>query len=354
MSSNNTAIKNLISWSKKEFSHLPWRENRSLYRTLVSEIMLQQTTVSTVLNHFERFIKIFPDINTLANSSEEKLTIEWKGLGYYRRARNLHKACRYFQENFQSKIPLEFNELIKAPGIGEYTANAILAMGANKNALCVDANLERVLSRLNLIKMQKGPKLIKKINSDFREGLIANEMNSFGGRDYNEALMDLGRVYCQARKADCLICPMSSSCLAFKSTDPLTIPKPVDKKTKKYFDLKLLRLIVLKENMVLSYKKSNEQWLSGQFELPSFVIESEDENLSQYPRLARLLDYDLLPMVKTSITKYRISNFVLICSESEFEKITNCKLDQYQYIENDTNANLTTASTKSLAIILQS
>ena len=351
MSSNNTAIKNLISWSKKEFSHLPWRKNRSLYRTLVSEIMLQQTTVSTVLNHFERFINIFPDIDSLANSSEEKLTIEWKGLGYYRRARNLHKACRYFQENFQSKIPLDFSELIKAPGV--YTANAILAIGANENTLCVDANLERVLSRLNLIEMQKGPKLIKKINSDFKKRLIANEINFFGGRDYNEALMDLGRVYCQARKADCLICPMNSACLAFKSTDPLLIPGASDKKPKKYFDLKLLRLIVLKEDKILSYKKSDDQWLSGQFELPSFVIESEDENLNQYPKLTRSLDYDLLPMVKTSITKYRISNFVLICSEDEFKEITNCKLDQYQYIKNDTNANLTTASTKSLAIILQ-
>lgn len=341
----------LISWSEKEFSHLPWRKNRTLYRTLVSEIMLQQTTVSTVINHYERFLSIYPDIDTLANSTEEDLTINWKGLGYYRRARNLHKACKYFQDHFESKIPLEYNELIKAPGIGEYTANALLAIGANKRALCVDANLERVISRMNYILVEKGPKLIKKINQDFKDNLIAKNIEKYGPRAFNEALMDLGRVYCQSRKAACLICPMNDVCETFKKTDPVTIPVQKEKMKKKFYDLKLLRLVVLKDKNILSYKKDSSKWLAGQNEIPTFIISSEDEKLDQYPNLKGKIDYELLPAIKTSITQYRITNYVLICSVDEFKEITKESLSKYRFISlNDKKSNLSTASTKCLSI----
>src|SRR5690554_2933939 len=103
----------LVSWSNEEFSWLPWRKSRTLYRTLVSEIMLQQTTVSTVLNHFERFMEEFPDPFAVARASDEELTISWKGLGYYRRARNLKKACEYFCATNKGEIPLDYKALIQ-------------------------------------------------------------------------------------------------------------------------------------------------------------------------------------------------------------------------------------------------
>jgi A/G-specific adenine glycosylase len=195
----------LIEWSHSKYNDLPWREERSLYTTLVSEIMLQQTTVATVRNHYKRFIKQFPNLMSLKKASEEELTIAWKGLGYYRRARNLKKAATYLVDHHQGEFPLEVSELIKAPGIGDYTANALVAIGANQRGLALDANLERVLSRLYHIDIEKGPKLTKHLYQLFHEGKILANETSY--RDLNEALMDLGRNICQARRAQCDLCP---------------------------------------------------------------------------------------------------------------------------------------------------
>jgi len=178
-------FQNLAKWSLEEFSNLPWRQNRSLYRTLVSEIMLQQTTVSTVLKHFERFMQQYPTPDLFAKATEEELLIAWKGLGYYRRARNLKKACITICEKHNGEIPLDFNTLISIHGIGVYTANAILAMGADKRALALDANLERVISRIYGIKEPKGLKLQKEIAKRFNNNEICNEIVPIGARVFN-------------------------------------------------------------------------------------------------------------------------------------------------------------------------
>lgn len=117
-------FKKLIQWSTKDFSELPWRKKRTLYRTLVSEIMLQQTTVSTVINHFERFLREYPDIKSLAASTEDQIVMSWKGLGYYRRARNLRKAAIDIQKNHGGRIPTSYELLLEINGIGPYTASA--------------------------------------------------------------------------------------------------------------------------------------------------------------------------------------------------------------------------------------
>jgi A/G-specific adenine glycosylase len=149
----------LIEWSKNEFSDLPWRKNRSLYRTLVSEIMLQQTTVGTVKNHYERFLKQFPTLSSLAEATEDELIVAWKGLGYYRRARNLKKIAETIHAEFNDEFPQDIETLKTISGIGPYTASAIVGIGMDKRALAVDANLERVIARLFNIKTEKGPKL---------------------------------------------------------------------------------------------------------------------------------------------------------------------------------------------------
>ena len=172
----------LIEWSQREFSDLPWRTKRSLYHTLVSEIMLQQTTVSTVLNHFERFIQKFPTLHQLSQISEDDIIVEWKGLGYYRRARNLLKIAKMIDSKFQGEIPTNYDTLITIDGIGPYTANALIAMGTNQPALALDANLERVLSRYYGIKEYKGQKLQMELQKQFEFGKIASEINQFGAR----------------------------------------------------------------------------------------------------------------------------------------------------------------------------
>jgi len=313
-------FKKLIDWSLNQHNHLPWREDRSLYKTLVSEIMLQQTTVSTVLNHYERFLKQYPNSKKLSQSTEEEICMAWKGLGYYRRARNLRKAAIDIEDKFKGQIPLDLEELVSISGIGEYTANAIIGIGADQKALAIDANLERVLSRLYMIEEEKGPKLQKKIKNLFNDGKIVKEMGKFSARNINEALMDLGRVFCQARKASCDLCPMSKKCLAFKEKRALDFPMVKESSAKKkMFELDLLRVVVKKSNKVLAYKKDETKWLSGQLEVPTLILKSEDKKLSQYPKTTKEVTLKGLKKFKTSITKYKINNYILEMSEKEFK-----------------------------------
>lgn len=339
------SLDKLLSWSKKEFAYLPWRKERTLYRTLVSEIMLQQTTVSTVLNHFERFLEEFPTLDHLAQATEQDLLIAWKGLGYYRRARNLKKIAEYLQENFYSEIPCDYETLTSIPGIGPYTANALIAIGGNKKALAIDANLERVISRLFGFKEAKGPKLQARITSSFQRGEIFSETKNY--RALNEALMDLGRTNCQARKSNCELCLLRSECVAFNEKDVLSYPRETkEKKASVEHELKLLRLIVLKDNKVLVYQKNDKEWLSGQYELPTFIVETTDEKLQQYPKIE--FDISNLPSVKTSITKYKIINFALKMNSTQLKKLKFPR--EVVWIDLNEKSNISTASKKILSL----
>ena len=342
-------LKALLTWSEKEFSHLPWRNNRSLYRTLVSEIMLQQTTVGTVKNHYERFLKDFPTLEDLASATNDELTVAWKGLGYYRRSRNLKKIAESIARDHQGKFPGSIEKLLEIPGIGPYTANALIGIGMDQRALAVDANLERVIARLFQIKMEKGLKLQKEIHKLFNEKKIFSGKQSF--RNLNEALMDLGRTYCQARKASCELCPLKRDCLSFKNGDPLSFPLTVESKKKKTIkhEIHLLRIFILKDQKLLVYRKSDSEWLSGQYEVPTFVLSSSDEKLRQYPRLTQKVKP--LFSFKTGITKYKIQNSVLILSEKEFKKISFASPVEWRSVAS-ASANFSTATLKGLRKLL--
>lgn len=335
----------LINWSLSRNYDLPWRLNRTLYSTLVSEIMLQQTTVQTVLNHYEHFLKKYPSIDSLAQASEEELTIQWKGLGYYRRARNLRSACIAIMKNHSGKIPLDYDELIKIKGIGEYTANALLAIGANQRALAIDANLERVLSRIYNIPDLKGLKLQRKITKLFNENKICHNMGTLGARNLNEALMDLGRIYCKANNVFCDLCPMKESCLAHKHKIELKLPTKESSVKKEKEVLKLLRVIVEDNNKFFVYKKKSNEWLSLQNELPTYFISGTSET-KQYPKLKLDLEFDLLPMIKTAITKYAIENYIIIMNKAEFETLGSNR--KYFCVSFSDESNLSTASIKAL------
>ncbi len=338
-------LKSLLIWSKREFSHLPWRQNRTLYRTLVSEIMLQQTTVATVKNHYERFLVSFPNLLSLCRASEEELLVAWKGLGYYRRARNLKKIAQALVEDFRGEFPDSTDELMKIPGIGPYTANALIGIGMNQRALAVDANLERVISRLFGLRTPKGPQLQKEIQDLFQRKKILNKKVSSQG--LNEALMDLGRTYCQARKTSCEFCPLRADCFAFKEGHPLSYPFEGQKKkvSSSEHQLELLRIIVLKKNKILVYLKEPDEWLAGQFEMPTFILNSTDFELKQYPRLK--LDFTAHFSFKTGITKYKIQNKVVILTEKEFRKIPFMRAYQWR-VADALSSNLSSATMKAI------
>lgn len=338
-------FKELIHWSEK-FKDLPWRKKRSAYRVLVSEIMLQQTTVSTVKNYFDNFITRFPDLKSLADATEEEVLISWKGLGYYRRAKNLKKAADFICENFNGVIPDSYNDLVSIPGIGDYTASAILSFVYNKNIFAIDSNLERVLSRLFLLKEPKGPRLIKEIKELQETDKIQKLMSEFTSSKINEGLMDVGRNYCKKNEVSCELCPLSSHCLAFKKGNPLEFPVIMEsKKVAKKFDLNLLRVIIYKGDKLLVYKKNEDEWLHGQNEVPTFILDSEDKSLIQYPKI-KYETHGLLHY-KTLITKYKITNFIIEMSLSEFKKIKESKRFFWCDPE-DLRSNLSRATIKAL------
>ncbi len=338
----------LVKWSNLQYASLPWRKHRSLYTTLVSEIMLQQTTVGTVLNHFEKFLQSYPSIEHLAKASEEEVCISWKGLGYYRRARNLRNLAIQIVQNHQGKIPVESVVLLQLKGIGPYTANALVAIGANKRALAVDANLERVLARFFGYKDVKGIRLQKKISNDFNNKKILNDIEKIGPRKLNESLMDLGRVICQARKASCALCPLKGDCVAFSSGKPENFPTILNKKTSLEHTLKLLRVVVKEKNKILFYQKNHDEWLSGQWELPSFILETSDDSLKQYPKIEWNKKFTETHMIKTGITKYSIENQIVEMNLIEFKRLTkSIDIDYIFKIPNE-KLNLSTASIKVL------
>ncbi len=311
----------LIEWSRKQYSHLPWREKRTLYGTLVSEIMLQQTTVGTVLNKFDSFMSRFPSIDSLARATEEEVLSEWKGLGYYRRARNLKKASESIIEKFQGEIPLNKTELMQINGIGEYTASALISIGANKPAIAVDANLERVLSRFYGYEDPKGPKLQRRIQAEFSAHKIISDIEKIGPRKLNEAFMDLGRVICKSSQAFCQQCPIADNCQALKKDLVEKIPNTADVKKIKFEELSLLRIICKKKEKIAVTKRKNGLWLEGQLELPTFILNCTDSQLQQYPWLENYPEYFLLPSFKSTITKYKITNYVLYLDPKEHEDV---------------------------------
>jgi A/G-specific adenine glycosylase len=309
--------------------------------------MLQQTTVGTVLNHFERFLVTFPDIKSLAGASEEELLVAWKGLGYYRRARNLKKIAEAIEQEHGGKFPQDLEALQSIPGIGPYTANALVAVGMDRPALAVDANLERVLARFYGIKLFKGPALQKHILKLFKSAQILPD-RTVSFRALNESLMDLGRTVCQARKASCELCPLRKGCHARQTGSPLSYPAEAAlTKPSVEHRLVLLRVVVKKAGSVLVYQKSDGEWLSGQWELPTFVVSSSDKTFKQYPPLAKEIAVDDLPEVKTGITKYNIVNRVIVLKESEWKKWKFPRDTRWKKAQAESN--LSTASLKCLA-----
>lgn len=339
----------LLKWSKTQYMHLPWRIDRSLYRTLVSEIMLQQTTVGTVRNHFDRFILQFPDLLSLARTTEDEMSIAWKGLGYYRRAKNLRQAAIELCEKFDGDIPVNQGDLLSIKGIGPYTAGAIQAIGANKVALAIDANIERVLARYHGFSEEKGLKLHRRLNLEFEKKKLLKTLYT-EPRATHEALMDIGRVLCQARKAECTLCPLKPTCFSCREKKALLYPTQ-KKETRETFDLDLLRIVVRERKEILGYKKVKGQWLEGQVEPPTFILKTNDSNLAQYPRYKsqkKKLELDQALVFKTGITKYKITNYVLEMSKADFQKKFPAESD-FQFFSCDENkVNLATSTIKIL------
>ena len=230
--------KKILKWYDLNKRSLPWRKKVSLqkkqYYTLISEFMLQQTQVITVIPFFNRFLKNLPTINSLAKVDEGKLIKLWEGLGYYSRARNLKKTAQIIIKNFDGKLPNNLRDLLTLPGIGNYTANAILAIAFNKPYIPLDGNIERVLKRYLYLKKDKE---IQKDNLVQKKNIFGTTLRS---GDYAQALMELGALICKPSNPICVQCPIRKNCKSFKKKD-FTLKKNIKKNKEKYFILKVYK-----------------------------------------------------------------------------------------------------------------
>ncbi len=200
--------------------NLPWQQNRNAYCVWVSEIMLQQTQVTTVIPYFNRFLSRFPNVESLALASEDEVLANWSGLGYYSRARNLHKTALIIHSDFHGIFPDELSQLIKLPGIGPSTAAAIASLAFNQPTAILDGNVKRVLSRYFLVAgLPKQTAVLKKLWQ------LANDcMPHQRCADYTQAIMDLGATCCTAKNPNCTACPLQTTCLANISNEVTNYP----------------------------------------------------------------------------------------------------------------------------------
>ncbi|MCC2617668.1 A/G-specific adenine glycosylase [Aestuariibacter halophilus] len=247
---------------------LPWQQQKSPYRVWVSEIMLQQTQVATVIGYFERFMHRFPDVITLADAPQDEVLHLWTGLGYYARARNLHKAAQQIRDQHDGQFPQSLDDVMALPGIGRSTAGAILSIACGQSHSILDGNVKRVLSRYRAIEGWPGKTDVSQALWSLADELTPTQRTG----DYTQAMMDLGATVCTRSKPRCDACPLQSDCLAYAQGRQVDFP---GKKPKKTLPVKRTTMLLpLWQQQVLMYQRPPQGLWGGLWSL----LEVEDEN----------------------------------------------------------------------------
>jgi len=214
--------KQLLRWFRAHKRDLPWRASRDPYRVWVAEVMLQQTRIAAVMPYYDRFLKSLPDVEALANATISKVLKLWSGLGYYSRARNLHRAAKEIVQHRDGKFPRTLDAALELPGIGRYTAGAVLSIAYDVPLSVLDGNVARVLARLRAVRGDlREPRRWRELANTAQDWLACNAPG-----DWNQALMELGEVICMPQIPRCKICPVSKWCRAYKLGLTGKVPAP--------------------------------------------------------------------------------------------------------------------------------
>lgn len=291
----------LLRWYDTHGRHdLPWKKPLSAYRVWVSEIMLQQTQVTTVIPYFKRFMKTFPTVDALAKAPLDQVLHHWAGLGYYARARNLHKTAQIIVTQYHGKFPRTAEHLATLPGIGRSTAGAIVAQAYNVRAPILDANVKRVLARLYCIPGWYG-------NTAVAEQLWAlAEKHTPTQRvdDYTQAIMDLGATCCTRTNPDCPQCPLRKKCQAYQSNTQALYPA---RKPKKAIPLREVTMIILcHNNAVLMEQRPLQGIWGGLWSFPEYDdVQASVDFLKKIPK-RKIASIQHLPELKHTFTHFHL------------------------------------------------
>ena len=287
----------LIEWQKRHGRHdLPWQQTRDPYAVWLSEIMLQQTQVASVIPYYQRFIARFPDIATLAAASQDEVLAHWSGLGYYARGRNLHRAAQLMAEQHGGLFPSDPESVMALPGIGRSTAAAILAFAFGQRRAILDGNVKRVLARCFGIAGHPGTKGVENLLWQQAESLLPDS----DIETYTQALMDLGATLC-SRKPSCTDCPFVSGCVAYNENRVAELPAPKPRKPLPQKETAML--VLLRHGEVYLEKRSPTGIWGGMWSLPEAPVLETDS-------LARLgmagTEVSPLPERQHAFTHFRL------------------------------------------------
>lgn len=259
---------------------LPWQLEKSPYHVWLSEVMLQQTQVITVIPYFQRFIERFPDIMSLAKAPLDEVLHLWTGLGYYARARNLHKAAQKIAEDYDGIFPTEFEEVLALPGIGRSTTGAILSLSQNQHYPILDGNVKRVLARCYAVSGWPGEKKIEQQLWQLSEDVTPAK----GVAQFNQAMMDLGAMTCTRSRPKCELCPLNQGCIAYENQSWSDYP---GKKPRKQLPIKSTWFLLLQQgNKVWLEQRPNIGIWGGLYCFPQFDTEIALTNWLEKYRLS--------------------------------------------------------------------
>ncbi|NUQ84977.1 MAG: A/G-specific adenine glycosylase [Anaerolineales bacterium] len=300
-----------MDWCHKNKRILPWRDRPDAYSVWVSEIMLQQTRVETVIPYFENWMRLFPTVAALANASEREVLNAWEGLGYYSRARNLRQAAKIVAGDLEGKIPHDVETLRKLPGIGRYTAGAIASIAFGMDEPVLDGNVKRVYARLfdvtEAVNSPKGEKLLWDIA---RENLPKGKAG-----DFNQALMELGATICAPRSPRCPICPLREMCMArANGTQELRPVKKLKKETPHYIHA---AGVIVGEGKVLLAQRPSKGLLGGMWEFPNGRVDGDpSRGVAKALRSGYSLKVrrkEALGIVHHAYTHFKVTVYVFRC-----------------------------------------
>ena len=261
----------LLNWYRHSHRQLPWRSTDNPYHIWVSEVMLQQTQVNTVLPYYRKFLTQFPDIKSLASADVQAVLKLWEGLGYYARARNLHRAANMVMEDHLGQIPASWEDFKRLPGVGDYIANAVLSIAFDQPHPVIDGNVKRVLSRLLLIEAPVNRSSSYKLFRD-AAGRLLDQQNP---ASFNQAMMELGAVVCKPKNPICDHCPLQLDCGAHRVGRVNEYPKRV--KSKPVPEYHIAVGVVFKNNQVLITQRNLEGLLGGLWEFPGGKVRKNED-----------------------------------------------------------------------------
>jgi A/G-specific adenine glycosylase len=313
----------LLDWYYKNGRTLPWRDHPDSYAVWVSEIMLQQTRVDTVIPYFEKWMNLFPDVPSLAKASEQDVLNAWEGLGYYSRARNLHKAAKIVAEKFGGQLPRDLTDLRSLPGIGRYTVGAIASMAFGMDEPTLDGNLRRVFSRLFDVNEFADSPAGEKILWE----LAAQNLPKGQAGDYNQALMDLGATLCIPKNPRCLLCPLMEVCESRKNGTQDV--RPVLKPKNAVPHYVHAAAVIINRGRVLLAQRPSKGLLGGMWEFPNGRV-----NADPAKELTRVLNaaYGLtvrkkeaLDVIQHAYTHFKVTVHAFYCEAVLIPKDKNLK-----------------------------